>query len=77
MITADFHTHSFFSSDSTEALKNMIVHAKKNNIDTLCITDHLDFDYPIDENGNDFLLDINTYIETISNFKQSNTDIDL
>lgn len=77
MITADFHTHSSFSSDSMESIENMIVHAKKNNIDTLCITDHLDFDYPIDENGNDFLLDINTYIETISNFKQSNTDIDL
>ena len=77
MITADFHTHSLFSSDSTETLENMISFAKKNQINTLCITDHMDLDYPVDEKGNDFLLDLISYTETITKLKQTNTDIEI
>lgn len=77
MITADFHTHSLFSSDSTESLENMISFAKKNQIRTLCITDHMDLDYPVDEKGNDFLLDLDSYTETITKLKQNNQDIEI
>ncbi|MBQ4522838.1 MAG: histidinol-phosphatase HisJ family protein [Lachnospiraceae bacterium] len=77
MITADFHTHSLFSSDSTESLENMISFAKKNQITTLCITDHMDLDYPIDEKGNDFLLDLDSYTKAITELKQNNTDIEI
>lgn len=77
MITADFHTHSLFSSDSTETLENMISFAKKNQINTLCITDHMDLDYPVDEKGNDFLLDLVSYTETITKLKQNNTEIEI
>ena len=77
MITADFHTHSHFSSDSSESLENMISHAKENHINTLCITDHLDLDYPVDENGHDFQLDLVSYTKTITSLKQSNQDIEI
>lgn len=77
MITADFHTHSHFSSDSAESFENMISFAKRNHINTLCITDHMDLDYPVDEKGNDFLLDLVSYTKAISELKQNNTDIDI
>lgn len=77
MIHADFHTHSHFSSDSSETLENMISFAKKNHIQILCITDHMDLDYPMDENGYDFLLDLLSYTETIKKLKQTTDGIEI
>lgn len=46
MITADQHTHSSFSSDSTEPLAEMVKAAEEKGLQTLCITEHNDPDYP-------------------------------
>lgn len=57
MITADFHTHTSFSSDSSEPLENAVKAACEKGIKTLCITEHMDFDYP----GGEFILDTAAY----------------
>lgn len=50
----DYHTHSFFSDDSSAPLKNMIEAAINIGIKELAITDHYDPDYP----DKDFPFDI-------------------
>lgn len=57
MIRADFHTHSSFSSDSGEALFNMAESALQKGLSTLCLTEHMDLDYPSGE----FILDTEKY----------------
>ncbi len=46
MITADFHTHSSFSGDSEEPMREMACSAVSRGLKTLCVTEHCDFDYP-------------------------------
>lgn len=43
MITADFHTHSTFSTDGKSSLEDMITTAIKNNLKIYCITEHMDY----------------------------------
>ena len=46
MIKADFHTHSNFSTDSNATPESMIDGAIKKGLAHLCLTDHMDLDYP-------------------------------
>lgn len=46
MITADFHTHSNFSTDSKASPESMIEGAIRKGLTHLCLTDHMDLDYP-------------------------------
>lgn len=46
MITADQHTHCNFSTDSDSTPESMIQGAIKKGITHLCLTDHMDLDYP-------------------------------
>ncbi len=57
MITADFHTHSSFSGDSDEPMREMARAAVSRGLKTLCITEHCDFDFP--EGG--FVPDFSAY----------------
>lgn len=57
MIVADFHTHSSFSTDSTEPLIEMAKAAAEKGLRTICLTEHMDYDYP----GGEFLLDTEAY----------------
>lgn len=57
MITADLHTHSSFSTDSTEPLLEMAKSAAEKGLRTICLTEHIDYDYP----GGGFLLDTEAY----------------
>lgn len=57
MITADFHAHTSFSTDSTEPLENAAKSAVALGLNTLCVTEHMDFDYPTGE----FQLDTAAY----------------
>lgn len=62
MITADIHTHSSFSSDSEEPLRNIVQAAFDMGLKTVCITDHQDFDYP---DAGEFMLDVPAYREEL------------
>lgn len=46
MIKADFHTHCNFSTDSKATPESMIEGAIKKGLTHLCLTDHMDLDYP-------------------------------
>ncbi len=46
MITADFHTHTSFSGDSDEPMRETARAAVSRGLKTLCVTEHCDFDYP-------------------------------
>lgn len=62
MITADVHTHSSFSTDSSEPLRELAAAAVGKGLKTLCITEHHDLDYPTE---GDFLLDVAAYREEL------------
>lgn len=46
MIKADQHTHCNFSTDSNASPESMIIGAAEKEITHLCLTDHMDLDYP-------------------------------
>ncbi len=46
MIKADFHTHCNFSTDSDAKPEAMIQGALEKGLHNLCLTDHMDLDYP-------------------------------
>ena len=60
MIKADFHTHTAFSSDSTELPESIIKQAIHLGLDTICITDHYDHLFPAQYKER-FTFDLNAY----------------
>lgn len=77
MITADYHVHSNFSSDSKTPMELMIERAIKLGLKKLCFTDHMDYDYPPTSDYT-FVFEIEQYKEKIHELKekyQSTIDI--
>lgn len=72
MITADLHTHSSFSTDSDEPLFEIVNSARKKGLKTLCLTEHMDMDYP----GGEFILDTESYRKELLRVREL-TDIEL
>lgn len=66
MITADFHTHTSFSSDSDEPMENIVREAVARGLKALCITEHMDMDFPTGE----FLVDTNAYRTELFRLKE-------
>ena len=56
MFLADCHVHSSFSSDSETPVEAMIEQAIAQGRKYFYLTDHHDLDYPIGEDGRDFIL---------------------
>lgn len=46
MITADYHTHCNFSTDSDSTANSMVLGAIEKGLTHFCLTDHMDLDYP-------------------------------
>ena len=76
MIRADFHMHTAYSTDSNVPAEEMILGAVKKGLNTICITDHHDEDYPFyEEMGeNAFLLDMDSYVNDLYVLKKKFTD---
>lgn len=68
MIRCDYHMHTEFSTDSKASVKSMLDASVERGLRSVCITDHLDLDYPEDkELGPDpFLLDLKKYFEMLT-----------
>lgn len=67
MIISDFHCHSSNSGDSETKMELQIEAAKRCGIKHLCITEHMDLDYPdvipgYEDEMCDFVLDADTYL---------------
>lgn len=66
---SDYHLHSCFSSDSDESITNILDSAIAKGMDSICLTDHMDYDFPITEPGCTFSLDIPGYTKELERFR--------
>lgn len=68
---SDYHLHSKYSSDSTELPINIISAGIERNMKSLCFTDHMDYDYPINKNEPSltFNLNINEYAQELESLR--------
>ena len=64
----DTHMHTDFSGDSNASPKAMADQAQKLGLDGICVTDHLDYDYPKEPEL--FLLDLDRYVPAILQLKK-------
>lgn len=66
MILSDYHFHSDFSSDSSTPLEQQIqagIH--QYHLENMCVTDHMDFDFPQNKYGYTFQFDMEEYLKEI------------
>lgn len=72
MITADCHLHSSFSGDSDTPMEEMVLQGIAQGLDTMCFTEHNDFEYPDAEDldGKIFLLNTDSYLYELANLKE-------
>lgn len=66
---SDFHMHTGFSSDSDAKPEIMIEEAIKLGLDTICITDHQDVDFPEHIMPSGFRLDFEPYFKKLQKLK--------
>ena len=71
-IQADCHLHSSFSGDSHTPMEEMILQGISQDLDTLCFTEHNDFDFPDapDLKGESFLLNVDSYLYDLARLKE-------
>ncbi len=74
MIITDCHVHSCFSSDSETPVEDMLEHAMKRNFSYFYLTDHMDYEFPISEEGMDFLFNPNEYFSTLEKLQVKYTN---
>ena len=69
MIRSDNHVHTVFSSDSEEPLEQMLTQAVDIGLSSICITDHMDYDFPDLGNGMNFEFDPRAYIAALQQIR--------
>lgn len=69
---ADYHIHTFFSGDSNASPDTIVQTAIEKGLCSICITDHLDFDYI--EDGIRFELDNDKYFNYLLELKNKYID---
>lgn len=67
---ADFHMHTSFSSDSDTTPEDMVRGAIEKGLQTICITDHYDKDFPMTPGGEEFAFDMESYVKEIRRLKE-------
>lgn len=76
MILADTHTHTTFSTDGHGEPEAMIASAVERGLKIYCITDHMDWLYPMDQTK--FIFDPKEYFATLTKLRDKWSDrIDL
>lgn len=72
MIKADFHMHTAFSTDSDTPAEEMILGAIDKGLETICITDHHDQDFPYYEEMGEgaFLLEMDSYVKKLCELRE-------
>lgn len=71
-ITADYHLHSSHSGDSDASMEDEIKKGIALGLQTMCFTEHNDFDYPVfPECPKDtFLLNVDSYLYDLATLKE-------
>lgn len=72
MITSDCHMHTSFSTDSSTAPETMVEGAIEKGLRAVCMTDHLDLDYPFyeDTGENAFIFDVEDYFQKLTELRK-------
>lgn len=70
MIKADLHVHSNYSSDSEEPLEKIVEAAVGGGLSVLCVTEHMDMDFPTGE----FILDTPAYKAELFSLREKYAD---
>lgn len=72
MITSDSHMHTEFSTDSDAKIQDMIESAMAKGLRAVCITDHMDLEYPCyEDTGKDaFQVDLKTYFPELEKWQE-------
>ncbi len=75
-ITADCHLHSSHSGDSDTPMEQMILQGIAKGLDTMCFTEHNDFNFPDypDMPGSVFLLNTDSYLYDLIKYKEKYAD---
>jgi histidinol-phosphatase (PHP family) len=73
MITADYHVHSSFSSDSDTPMEAMIEKAISLGMTRICFTDHMDYDFP-KKYELTFQFDVDDYFEKLDRLSERYKD---
>ena len=66
----DCHMHSDFSGDSDTPMENLIQQAIQKGLQGICITEHLDHDFPANSDNTSFDLDVRSYRETLFSLRE-------
>ena len=69
MITSDIHMHSSFSTDSDSPMEAMIQGAIARGLNTICFTEHLDYEYPSTDGTVLFEVDMADYEKKLFELK--------
>lgn len=64
----DYHTHTQFSGDSDTPVRAMLDQAVHLGLKEICITDHIDYDYPNDPHL--FTFDIEEYFSALTSLQE-------
>ena len=76
-IRSDCHMHTVFSTDSQASVRSMLDAAVERGMDAVCITDHMDLDFPPQEGEviapgeTPFLFDADAYFRTLVPLKEA------
>ncbi len=65
MIRSDAHIHTNFSSDSDTPMEAMVQRAIALGLSSICFTDHIDYAFPAETYGIDFLFSVEDYCAAI------------
>ncbi len=60
LLPADYHLHTYHSGDSTAPMELVIESAIKRGLRSICITEHMDYDYPVSEDVPEGLFEVDT-----------------
>lgn len=72
MISSDYHVHTSFSTDSDAPPREVIETAINKGVKNLCITDHMDCEWP--EDPDLFIFDVKEYFETFTKLREKYKD---
>ena len=74
LLPPDYHLHTCFSDDCKTPLEDLVQSAIDNGLKSICITDHLDPDFPAEKYGIEFSLDLDEYSAALLKLQEAYKD---
>ena len=70
IIHSDNHVHTYFSTDSDTPMEDMLKTAIEKGFSSICFTDHMDYNFPSEDDTPEFLLDVEPYFEEMKRLNE-------